>query len=154
MARSQDRRERYEDDDDSRFDEPKRKKGGYGPLLIVGGVIGSIVLLGGLCIGWGFVSNAAKKVKENEMAKNGQVVGVTKGQERKFTREEWKTMLIGKTPEEVIAAVGRPNRTREYTDETPHEWGYYNKVFNPVTAKYETGEVIFHDSKVVEATWN
>ncbi len=70
-----------------------------------------------------------------------------------YTRDEFKTMVDGKTPNEVIEAIGRPNSTNDTSLGNPYRWHYYNKVLNPVTQKYDTGIVQFEDGRANSVQW-
>jgi hypothetical protein len=60
--------------------------------------------------------------------------------------------LTGKTPAEVLPALGRPER--EYGNEHWEWWIYENKFYDGVTGKtLGTVTVVFHDGKVVDLTY-
>jgi len=51
---------------------------------------------------------------------------------RTYTREEFRTAVVGKTEAEVIAAVGKPDST---SDSGTKMWIYKNRTTDPVTGK-------------------
>lgn len=67
----------------------------------------------------------------------------TVGENKVYSRDEFDQLVKGKTPDEVIAAVGRPTHT--FSDD---RWGYYHRVMNPITAKPDTATVEFKDGRV------
>ena len=67
------------------------------------------------------------------------------------TREEFKSMVMGKTPDEVIAAVGRPNSTSEDTTSDRSLWHYHSFVIDPITGNAGLStQVVFEGGKVVK----
>ncbi len=70
-----------------------------------------------------------------------------------YTREEFKALVDGKTPEEVIAAVGRPATTHDRSNGMPGDWVYFQRVMNPNTGKPDFGLVEFQDGKVIGVKW-
>lgn len=51
-----------------------------------------------------------------------------------MARDEFKKAVIGRTPEEVTAAVGRPDRTVGDSDPT---WFYSNRTIDPANGKVD-----------------
>ena len=49
-------------------------------------------------------------------------------------RDEFKRVVVGKRPEEVIQAVGKPERTTEHSS-GDESWIYRNKTKDPTTEK-------------------
>lgn len=95
---------RDRDDDSGEYDRPIRRKGGM-PLwawLLIGGVmLGGLVIAGSVIGGalYFFATKASAPAKKT------------------YTREEFRSLVVGKTKEEVIAAVGRPHATQSGVDE-------------------------------------
>lgn len=168
----------HDDADDYRDDyHPRRRKtSGTNPVLIVALVVGGLlvvgfVVCGGLMFLWRMEPIApapgqpAAVVEANVIQPAGGKEGVEParlgGENRArlggvklvYTREEFKTLVMGKTPEEVIAAVGQPDSTQERPDGTQTTWHYDNRVTNPATTKPSTGILEFKDGKVVEVRW-
>lgn len=66
---------------------------------------------------------------------------------KRMTREEFRKLLVGKTKDEVIAAVGRPEQT---SDGVMSLWSYYDRTVDPVTGKVDAvAHVHFDRSGVV-----
>lgn len=64
-----------------------------------------------------------------------------------MTRDEFRDKVkVGMTPEEVIAAVGKPTETVEHTLSTT--WFYNHKTLDPLTNKIGTATVTFEKRKV------
>lgn len=70
---------------------------------------------------------------------------------KKYTREEFSKLVIGKTEAEVIASVGRPESTSNYSDKT--SWNYYYRVLNPVTGKYDHAHFDFRGGIATDIRW-
>jgi hypothetical protein len=58
-----------------------------------------------------------------------------------YQREEFRRAFQGKTPEEVVRILGRPDSA----DESPRhqQWTWYAQVRNPITGKAESGWLNF-----------
>lgn len=63
-----------------------------------------------------------------------------------MTREEFKAAVTGKTPEEVIALVGKPKSTT--ADRTGETWFYEGVTIDPVTGKNDFTTVVFSKNVV------
>jgi len=61
-----------------------------------------------------------------------------------MTREHFQQAVIGKTPQQVIQAVGRPDSTA--LGDT--QWMYYDKTKNPTTGQNDEGTFIRFNSGV------
>lgn len=60
----------------------------------------------------------------------------------RISREEFRKRVMGKTPDEVIAVIGKPDRTAD--DGPTVYWYYKNRSFDPVTNRTdETTQVCF-----------
>jgi hypothetical protein len=71
-----------------------------------------------------------------------------------FDRREFGELLLGKTEDQVIAAVGWPDRTEEMAKgRSAKTWFYSGRVRNPGTGKAETAIVEFEDGKAVLVHW-
>ena len=53
-----------------------------------------------------------------------------------YTRNEFRGAVIGKRQEQVLAAVGKPDRTKEDTG-AGVEWIYYDTCRDPLTGKID-----------------
>jgi len=162
------------DDHDDYPAHPPRKSGN--PALVIGLVVGGLMLLGAVVCGGVMIwfgarveqtqrerdeAAAAKAPIAMPVVKDGVDPARLGGENRArlggvklvYTREEFKTLVMGKTPEEVIAAVGQPDSTQERPDGTQTTWHYDNRVTNSATTKPSTGILEFKDGKVAEVRW-
>lgn len=120
------RRDRHEDDD-----RPRRKSN---TALIVGLSVGGGLLL--LAI---LATAAVMFVRGMNATPSARV----------YDREDFKRAIMGKTPEEVIATIGKPATT---TDEKtpPVRWTYYSRSRDPLTGKTDPfANVEFVEGRVV-----
>jgi hypothetical protein len=63
-------------------------------------------------------------------------------------RADFEAKVLGKTADEVLAAVGRPDSTQEGTGRSP-VWYYKNRTVDPVTGKTDWMiQVVFADGRV------
>jgi hypothetical protein len=136
-------RRRYDEEDDYR-DGPPRK--GTNPAvwigLGVGVVFGGVVLLG--CLGYFVMGRAA--VAPAPGAAPATVAGPAK---KLYTRDEFKRLVMGKTMEEVKAAVGPPETTQEGA---VVRWYYKDQTTDPITGKTDySAQVNFGDDGRVES---
>jgi hypothetical protein len=66
-----------------------------------------------------------------------------------MTREEFTNLIAGKTPDEVIAAMGAPDSIQRSRKDTDSIWFYNRRTKDPVTGKVDVSvEVIFKNGKV------
>ncbi len=64
-----------------------------------------------------------------------------------YTRAEFESLVKGKTAEEVIALVGRPDSTLDHSP-TTDDWVYSYLTTDPVTGKADrTTHLYFEDGK-------
>jgi len=70
-----------------------------------------------------------------------------------MTREECREKLLGKTPEEVIAIIGKPDRTMELTSQLT--WFYKGMTRDKLTGKPDNRvQITFEDGKVKSITFS
>lgn len=63
-----------------------------------------------------------------------------------YTRDEFRKLVVGKTPDEVIAAVGKPDDTSESGSVS---WTYMYRTKDPITGKTDVSAiVVFEDGRV------
>jgi hypothetical protein len=68
---------------------------------------------------------------------------------RRFTRDEFRAAVMGRTPNEVIAAVGRPQSTGDGAD-GEQSWYYGDATVDPVTGNPDRFTfVVFRGGRVV-----
>ena len=66
----------------------------------------------------------------------------TVAKQTKMSREAFRSAVLGKTPEEVIAAMGKPASTQNYDDGSARSninFYYDNKTIDPYTSKADYG---------------
>ncbi|HLJ97032.1 MAG TPA: hypothetical protein VKU02_27960 [Gemmataceae bacterium] len=64
-----------------------------------------------------------------------------------LTRHEFEERIMGKTTEEVLHAVGRPNTTSQ--EKNVQYWHYANRTKDPLTGKSDSdAQVVFEDGHV------
>ena len=118
-----------------------RTRGKRNPTLLIGAIVFAVATGLFLAVAVAVVI-ASKSGKPTEAA-----VGDSS---KKYTREEFTKLVMGKTEAEVIKAVGRP----ESTDEAePILWRYSNLVLNPATGKYDKASVYFQNGVVFKINW-
>ena len=69
-----------------------------------------------------------------------------------YTREKFRELVIGKTPDEVIAAVGKPDRTVE--SGTAIFWYYDARTTNPDTGMADKkAQVVIRNGRAAEVNY-
>ena len=69
-----------------------------------------------------------------------------------YPREEFTDLLMGKTGDEVVGAVGKPDRTAE--DSEFEYWHYRKRTRDAVTHKVDSdAQVIFQHGRVVRINY-
>lgn len=58
-----------------------------------------------------------------------------RSQSKSLTVSQLRETVVGKTPDEVIAAIGRPGSTSEETERAGQQWNYYHRFIDPVSQK-------------------
>src|SRR5262245_46867062 len=124
-------------------------------ILVVVGCVALVVLL--ICAGLFLMAfrgaePPAKPVAASKVAVI-QPAGEKERMFRVYTREEFRHLVMGKTPKEVMAAVGRPDNTDDRPDGSPRTWYYWSSVTNPATGRGDKGILDFQDGKVVVVRW-
>jgi hypothetical protein len=130
-------------DDDSGDDLPRRKSG-MSPGLVVGLVLGGVLFVTVIVGGLVFAVVAGPKAGATQRAAAAN---------RVWTRDEFRAAVMGKTPEEVIAAVGRPDGTDDAPDGRPLVWYYWDRVMNPATGDTDSGILDFEGGRVAGVRW-
>lgn len=97
--------------------------------VVVGGV-----LLVGCAVGVAFVGMAYLSVRQ-EREQFG-TVGATP-----IPREDFRKHIHGKTQDEVIAVVGKPDSTGD--SDGLISWKYFSRTFDPITGKTDYSVLIF-----------
>src|SRR5687767_4017805 len=101
----------------------------HNPALVLGGVFLVVVVgCGAVALFWTRASVDGPDVIQPAGGKEGK-------RTKLYTRAEFEQLVIGKTPAEVIAAVGRPHLADENPDGSPKHWTYWDTILNPATGK-------------------
>jgi hypothetical protein len=146
------------DERDDYDDQPRRQ--GMNPGVIVALVVGGVLLLGCIaCAGLGLLGWMAAPVAQGPpVAVQGGPVGgpgqaKTKAAEGKrvYIRDEFRQLVMGKTPDEVLAAVGRPDETAEGGGVT--RWTYRDRVRAAPGEGAASPVVVFRDGKAAEVVY-
>ena len=140
MSRRRDDR-RYEEDD-YRDGPRKANPAVWIVLAILGvGVVG--VLLVGVAITLMWTRSAAQPV----------VAPPVSAAKKTYSREEFRTLVMGKTMDEVRAALGNPSRTSEPGGGNLY-WEYFAATFDPETGKTDiSAQLVFKNGKVASVNF-
>lgn len=65
-------------------------------------------------------------------------VGPQPTEPKPISRTEFSKLIVGKTPNEVIAAVGKPDTTQSSSDGGNAYWYYNGRTFDPVNGKIDS----------------
>jgi hypothetical protein len=136
--------------EDERDGEPRQDTGGGGNtnilvvVLVLAGAL--VVACGGGLVAFRFLAVRAER-EQAEAARDAFVARVEAEQVKAEvarpttarTRDEWRTLLVGKTMDEVLKEAGKPDRTDDDGD-----WVYYSRSVDPVSGNLDqTMWVIF-----------
>jgi hypothetical protein len=89
---------------------------------------------------------AAKQVEKDKRVKERDT------KNRKYTRDEFKQLVLGKTRDELIGLLGKPNATQESGD--LELWDYYSRTTDPTTGKTDQdAQVEFQNGRVENVTF-
>lgn len=78
--------------------------------------------------------------------------GGSSAEPKVWLREEFRQAILGKTPEQVIAAVGKPDSTQDSSGD--QSWYYRKRTKDPVTGKLDSvAQVIFERGVVVRVNY-
>ncbi|HKB06220.1 MAG TPA: hypothetical protein VKD90_28760 [Gemmataceae bacterium] len=146
----------YDDRDD--YDElPYRRRTSPAVILLIvvsgASLLGIAFCAGLLAVTWVSAPQPAGPpvaVQVDEPAvKDAELVGGTR---RVYTRQEFQDLVVGKTPDEVIAAVGKPDDSTEDGDGV--RWTYAGRVRDPAPGKSAGNPVVvFRDGKAAEVRY-
>jgi hypothetical protein len=147
------------------FDDDYRPRPAAGPrrsrvwLWILLAVVGVVVVCGG-GIAFGLTGwLSARQKAADELAKAEAERATERGarpaespRPPAFTREEFETLVMGKTPDEVAAAAGEP--TFKIRGGGALTWTYWGRTADPATGKADPQTVVrFLDGKAVEVSY-
>jgi hypothetical protein len=144
-----------DDDDDFDYLPPQGNKGSSNGLmlglLIGGGVVVMVVAIGlvGL-VSW--VHEAPNAMEAPQAAAiDHQPVMMQEPARPTYTREEFARLVMGKTPDEVVAVIGRKADTRI---ERGNElfWSFHSVIRDPGDGQATVALVDFREGKVVKVS--
>jgi hypothetical protein len=148
----------FDDADDDYGDRRPSARSGMSPVLIIVLVVGGVLVVGAVLCG-GFLLFSARAVRDAaeeqaavqaDAAARAAKAGTAKaGTKRVWTRDEFRKLVMGKTPDEVVAAVGQPDGTDE--DGGRPVWTYRGRTKDPGTGKTDAAvSVRFARGSVIE----
>lgn len=103
--------------------------------------IGAVAFGGGLLVG-GFAGCMVR----TQMPKFGSTAS-----QKQMTRDEFRKLVMGKTKDEVIAAVGKPEFTSKRSD-TDEFWNYADLVTDPISGNLDWRTTVNFKNGVVVST--
>lgn len=78
--------------------------------------------------------------------------GSKSAEKKVYLRDEFRSLVMGKTTDEVLAAVGKPDRTQD--SGSTFFWQYNNLAKDPITGEIDsTTQVTFEDGKVISVDY-
>jgi hypothetical protein len=95
---------------------------------------------------------AKKAAEEAKKAEREAKAKEQPGKNRKYTRDEFKNLVVGKSKSEVVALLGRPKATQQSGD--LELWDYPNRTTDPVTGKTDdVAQVEFEGDRVANVSF-
>lgn len=132
------RRDEYDDEDDDRDRRPA-KRGGLPPgvwVLLGVAVVGAVMLAVGLV-----VSRVERQQQQAEP------IG------KQYSRDEFRKLVVGKSTDEVLAAIGKPESTSSSSPQ--HQlWVYRYITVDPVTKEPDFSALVtFRNGKATDVSY-
>lgn len=129
---------RRRDDDESGEHEKPKKKGGLPGWALALIIVGAVLLVCGGTVGAAIYAmySLAQSAVAAASGVQQQVDAMPTAKKKKYTREEFRTMLIGKTKAEVLELVGKPYRTEE--PGSGNYWTYADITYDPINGKTDS----------------
>jgi hypothetical protein len=148
-------RHQWDDGDDDYRERPQSRQT-TSPVLITALVLGGLLLVGavacgGLALFW--TRSADRAANEQAAivaeAEGARLVAEAKATAAKvYTREEFRDLVMGKTPGEVRTLLGPPKRESESPNRVV--WHYQERTTDPATSKLDReAQVVFENERVV-----
>jgi hypothetical protein len=146
---------RHHDHDDREPDLESQPRG-IPPSILVFGLLVLLLIVAAVGGGVWFMLSARQQAREavamrQEMLAREQAALQAKmasQQRAPISRDDFKSMVLGKTPAEVIKAVGKPDETSDVDDST---WLYRERTLDPVTRKPDARIRLSFEKGVVKA---
>jgi outer membrane protein assembly factor BamE (lipoprotein component of BamABCDE complex) len=116
----------------------------------------SFVLFGSLLIGGcSKEPSSTQAPQQGDTASNSQLPAAptqTQPAKPKYSRDELKNQVQGKTSDKIIEILGRPARTQE--DGNSQWWYYHNLTYDKITGKADDDvQIVFQGGSVTDVTW-
>lgn len=91
--------------------------------------------------------------KTNKIESNSDIKGIQEENKPKYTRDEFRNLIVGKTQKEILEILGKPpNSTQDYGDDV--NWYYYNTTYDPITGTSSGAQVRFKNGICEEINFN
>lgn len=130
------------------------------PVLVIALVVGGLLLVGavacgGLALFWTRSADRAANeqaaiVAEAEGAR--VVAAATAKAARVYTRDQFREMVMGRSPGEVRTLLGPPTKERESPKRVV--WHYRERTTDPATSKLDPeAQVVFENDRVVRVEY-
>lgn len=127
------------------YEPTPRKKSNTGMILALalgGAALVGLVVVGGCFALFYSAKGGAENIQTKQEAAEKATVKTT------VTREEFRVKVMGKTPEQVIAVVGKPSVTQDHGGDPI--WYYNEATTDPVSGKVDYhAQVIFENGRVI-----
>jgi hypothetical protein len=125
------------------------------PILITGLVLGVVLAASLVGLGVAYFGGQARPGPADSDQAAADNRGPAKAEaevKRVYTRAEFRVLVLGKTPDEVIKAVGNPDRTSE--SGVAVFWYYDARTTNPATSRTDSkAQLVVRDGKVAEVNY-
>jgi len=125
------RRDEYDDDEDDRR---PVKRGGLPPALVVLLAVGGGCVFLAVAVGVGALMLAGRTVETRPTQ--------TEPANKLYPRDEFRKLLMGKTADEVIQLIGKPDSTSDFGDGEP-TWRYKDITTDPVSGRTDTSVTVW-----------
>jgi hypothetical protein len=145
------------DEDEEGYERGRPPRPSTPPVLRIALVLGGMLVLsvaacGALGFFWTRAAVQEERAVQAEAEAEVAAGKAAKGTQRVHTRQEFRDLVTGKTPDEVIAAVGKPDDTREEGDLT--RWTYGGRVQDPGPGQPAADPVVvFRAGKAAEVQY-
>lgn len=125
---------RRDDDDEGYDDRPASRSQGGTPVAVW--VLLGVAVAGAGALALGVVAVIASQA-ERQQRQTEQQQQQTEPVGKLYTRDEFRKLLMGKTMDEVLKAIGKPESTSDTPDRNP-TWYYKNITHDPLTKETDS----------------
>ena len=110
----------------------------------------SLVMMFLMCGGCIAIIGNSKKPQMSKTSETVPKEAMKTSSQKLYAREELRSMLIGKNPEQVLKLIGKPERTSDLANNR-QMWTYYKICYDKITEKTDnTTLVVFENGHVKE----